>query len=174
MEQGFPCLSVFSPTPHRACGFHRTRRSIGMHHPDWWLLLRSHYRSFHARATAFTADEGGLFSSSPKQISALPLPTFRCPYLLLFTRRPPLLPCSSSAACNGAGHFITSCLLRPKMHGISFAGSSVLNAPRKAQRPPKYHPPTWANFLRLQRASHRQPAACRSFRWPFPDVTPSF
>lgn len=48
-------FSLFSPTPHRACDFHRTRRSIGDLSPTWGHCSSTHYKCHHNFDLYFSA-----------------------------------------------------------------------------------------------------------------------
>lgn len=48
-------FSLFSPTPHRACDFHRTRRSLGDLSPTWGHCSDTHYKCHHNFDLYFSA-----------------------------------------------------------------------------------------------------------------------
>lgn len=54
-HEGMLFISAFSPAPHRACDFHRTRRSIDEFSPTWGHHSGTHYKYHHRCDLCFSA-----------------------------------------------------------------------------------------------------------------------
>ena len=148
-------FSLFSPTPHRACDFHRTRRSIDEFSPTWGHHSGTHYK-YHHRCDL-------CFSASVWLLIVLRQPTSLLRMSNTFPRSDnPIRYHTPLGACYGTKDFfdgfshaspysaISSTHIAVRTVSLYFAGSSVSYeacSPLAFYGPPAYQLAAWVNLL---------------------------
>lgn len=144
-------FSLFSPTPHRACDFHRTRRSLGDLSPTWGHCSGTHYKYHHNFDLYFSAPIQLLIVL--RQFTSIDVRYFS-PFQQSYPSHIPLGACYGTDDLFGSLSYASpylaasSTCIAAWTVSLYFAGSSDWNGhAHHGYGPPAYQLASWVNLL---------------------------